>query len=44
MFLKTILKIWNILNVKTVSKGIIKRLEDSYPNVDLNDSIIEWMT
>ena len=25
-------------------KGNHKRLEDSHPNVDLNDSIIEWMT
>lgn len=44
LFIDIILKLWNILNVKSVSKGWSKRLEDAFPFYKSNDKRLEWMS
>ena len=43
VFVKTILKFWNIVNVKSSYKGKHKRFDDAHPIRDLKDTRISWM-
>ena len=44
LFIDIILKLWNMLNVKSVSKGWSKRLEDAFPFYNITDKRLEWMS
>ena len=43
-FIDIILKLWNMLNVKYVSKGWSKRLEDAFPFNNITDKRLEWIS
>ena len=44
LFIDIILKLWNMLNVKSESKGWSKRLEDAFPLYNITDKRLEWMS
>ena len=44
LFIDIILKLWNMLNVKSVSKGWSKQLEDAFPFYNITDKRLEWMS
>ena len=44
LFIDIILKLWKMLNVKSVSKGWSKRLEDAFPFYNITDKRLEWMS
>ena len=43
VFVKTILKFWNIVTLKSSYNGKHKRLDDANPIRDLKDTRISWM-
>ena len=43
-FIDIIIKLWNMLNVKSVSKGWSKRLEDAFPFYNITDKRLQWMS
>ena len=44
VFIDIILKLWNMLNVKSVRKGWNERLEDAFPFYNITDKRLEWMS